>query len=317
MKTLTPQLILINALLIQKTIKPTRLRSRYVTIFLVLAIFFSLTTLATAKIDDRTNDIILKINKAYGGENLNSAVAITLTDFNKTHLPGQSESPNQPELWRFNEILTIDFKGERKSMLSWRVSRSATDLDKFVYDGNKGRIYDILNSKYSNEDWLTYNSVGSSVVRASDTMMARSLIPMPGNVGYEGDEPYRGENHHKLRVKINSNVEYTLFINQSTGLIAKMTRLHPRAGELSYLFSNHHKKDGITFAKDMNFFVAGQLRASSVKRDIKLNPNLDHMFESEPNFTPWGETFSQPERFVKKLSDNVFFINIFPSCLHH
>jgi hypothetical protein len=106
--------------------------------------------------------IIAKVTEAYGGKRLGSLKSITISDYNKGPWAGQTESPNHSEIWRINEKLTIDFVSKRKSMLSWRVSRSGKDLDRFVFDGIKGRIYDILNQKYSEEDWLTYESVGDA-----------------------------------------------------------------------------------------------------------------------------------------------------------
>ncbi|NQZ79468.1 MAG: MBL fold metallo-hydrolase [Colwellia sp.] len=255
------------------------------------------------------NEIIKKVVKSYGGEILTSAKSITITDYNKGPWPGQSENPGVPEIWRINEVLTIDLKNKRKSMLSWRVSRTSKDLDRFVFDGKKGRIDDILNQRFAEQEWLTYDSVGRSVSGRSDTMIAHDLILGKDVITtYDGEAMYRGVVHQKLKVKLRSSAEKILYIDKISGLISKVIRQHPRAGELIYVFSNHKQSNGVSFAQDMNFFVDGSLRLISVDRDIEINPSLeDIVFDLTP-YEEWGEVFDTSVLSVNELADNVYHV---------
>lgn len=254
------------------------------------------------------NTIISKVTETYGGKTLTLVKSISITDHNIMIASGQGESPEQPGFFRINEVLTIDFKNKRKSMLSWRVSRTSTDLEKFIFDGSQGRIYDILNHKYAQEDWVTYDSTGDSIMRKSDTMIARSLSKNNTKVSYQGEAFYLGSLHQKLNVKIGGGAEYTIFIDKQLGLISKMVRKHPSAGEISYAFSNHKKSGGLTFAQDLNFTVSGQTRLVSIERNITVNPDLEEAFAVPDGYTNWGQVLNSSELVVNKLADNVYHI---------
>ena len=288
-------------------------KRKYYALFCLLA---STATIAESQKSNVANEkqsliestIISKVTETYGGKSLTFVKSISITDHNKMISSGQGESPEQPGFFRINEVLTIDFENKRKSMLSWRVSRTSTDLEKFIFDGNQGRIYDILNNKYAQEDWVTYHSTGDSIIRQSDTMIARSLSKNNTKVSYQGEAFYLGSLHQKLNVKIGVGAEYTIFIDKQLGLISKMVRQHPSAGEISYAFSNHKKSGGLIFAQDLNFTVGGQTRLVSLERNVTVNPNLEEAFAVPMGYTNWGPVLNSSELVVNKLAENVYHI---------
>ncbi|MCK0069129.1 MBL fold metallo-hydrolase [Kordiimonas laminariae] len=214
----------------------------------------------------------------------------------------------QPDFFREKSELLIDFEKRRKTMLSWRVSRTSVDLERFVFDGEKGRLYDILNRKYSDEDWLTFDSVGVSAVRASDTMIARVLPKLLTFAEHVGNGYFRGALHEMLKVRFLSGFEAILYIQQDTGFISKMERSHLRAGTLSYIFSNHIHADGIVYAQDMNFFVGDQPRQVSLDRKVTLNPSTNSAFDVPAGFTPWGEVLKTSEWKIQEVAKNTYLV---------
>ncbi|MEX0299522.1 MAG: hypothetical protein AB3N28_10655 [Kordiimonas sp.] len=274
-----------------------------VSLAVTIAVFLSAGLAQAGDIEDA---IITKVVKAYGGDALVTAKSIKIIDYSKSLWPGQSEVPSQPDFFRDNAELTVDFLGKRKSMLSWRVSRTAKDLDRFVFDGQKGRIYDVLNHKYSDEPWLTYSTLGARVIRASDTMIARNLQSGTDTVVYGGEVAYRGEIHQKLHVATSSGREHTLFIDKASGLISKKERYRPNSSDLTYVFSNHRQADGVTYAQDMNFFVGDAPRQVSVDRRIELNPEMEQLFTEPKGYSGWGEIADTTEMRVQKLASNVY-----------
>ncbi|MCO7224353.1 hypothetical protein [Pleionea sp. CnH1-48] len=262
----------------------------------------------TPETDAYANMIVEKIVKAYGGNKLTSVKSIEITDYNKSPWSGQSERPDQLDFFRDHSILTIDFENQRKSMLSWRVTRTGKDLDRFVFDGKRGRIYDILNRKYSNEDWLNFESLGRSVIGMSDTMIAHTLANSKEEVEHLEEANYRGSLHHKVRTSLRGRTGYILYIHKDSGLISKMTRKLSRARELVYVFSNHRQSDGITFAQDLNLFVDGKPFIVSVERNIRMNPSLEDLFIEPSGYRYWGDTFDTSKRSVRKLADGVYHI---------
>lgn len=264
------------------------------------------TVVANTSPSDTNASIINKLVVAYGGPALLNADSIKVVDYNKGPWPGEGETPDVPELWRINEELTIDYKNQRKSLLSYRVPRTTLDLEKWVQQGDSTVMYDILHKKYSVENWANFERLGASLERSSDTLQAKRLAGLVSEVQYSGDEYYRGRLQQKLMLKHASGERYTYFVDKASGLIHKILRQHPSAGEMLYVFSNHQTTGELAFARDMNFFVNGQLRLSSVHRDLELNPDLTTAFSGFNDFTPWGETIENPGLTAKKLTDNVY-----------
>ncbi len=250
--------------------------------------------------------IIEKVLAAYGGQALTEASSIKLIDYNKGPWPGESENPGLPEIWRINEELTIDFKRGRKSLLSYRVPRTTLDLEKWIFDGEKTIKYDIFHKKYNYLDWVTYQWLGGSIVRSSDTMQAKRLHSDLKKAVYLGDEFFRGRPQQKLAVTLQSGAQFIYFVDSESGLIRKILREHPRAGTMVYVFSNHHQVDAITYARDMDFFVDGALRLTSVKRGIELNPPLSEAFKGFDDYQPWGETIDSSQLMAKQLAKHVY-----------
>lgn len=254
---------------------------------------------------NQTTQIVNKVIEAYGGDILKKAKSLKIIDHNKGPWPGESENPGLPEIWRINEEITIDFEKKRKSLISYRVPRTTIDLEKWIFDGKDGYIYDILHQKYAKRDWINYDNLGGSIVRSSDTMHAKRLDSNIEKVRFLGNEFYRGKLHQKIEIAHNTAASFTYYIEEDTGLIKKVIRSHPK-NTLVYVFSNHQKKQGLTFAKDMNFFVDGELRLSSVYRDIEITPSLINAFSKPRNYKPWGERIDNRELIAKKIGKNVY-----------
>jgi len=275
----------------------------------LIAFILAFVSFKNSAMSDETASIISKVLIAYGGDTLTSANSIKLVDYNKGPWPGESENPGLPEIWRINEELVIDFKNKRKSLLSYRVPRTTVDLEKWIFDGSKGIKYDILHKKYSNEDWVSYENLGGSIIRSSDTMHAKQLHNEINEANYIRDEYFRGKVHQKLEVTLKSGAKYTYFIDKQSGLIRKVRRHHPSAS-LVYVFSNHQMTDGLTYASDMNFFVNSDLRLTSVLRKIELNPDLKKAFTKLNHYKAWGDTMDSTELMTQKLAEGIYQIGI-------
>ncbi|CAH9052711.1 hypothetical protein PSECIP111854_01026 [Pseudoalteromonas sp. CIP111854] len=252
------------------------------------------------------SEIISKVINAYGGEALINAKSIKVLDYNKGPWPGESEIPGEPEIWRINEELIIDFENKKKGLLSYRAPRTTLDLEKWIHDGKKTVMYDILHNKYSVEEWASYEWLGSSLIRSSDTLQARRLHTDLKSAQYIGNEYYRGKVHQKLAITLSSGTQFTYFIDITSGLIRKIQRSHPRIGNMLYVFSNHQTVNKVVFAQDLNFFINGTLRITSVERNIELNPNITRAFKGFDNFTQWGDTFNYSDLHIEKRADGVY-----------
>lgn len=255
---------------------------------------------------EKEDAILAKMAEAYGGETFTSATSITIRDDFKRLYWDQGAYPDFTEINKNNIEFTIDYKGKRKSLTAWEKSGRGTRLTKTVFDGEKGRIYDLYNKTFDDFGWLTYANAGAYYLRFHDTLLARLALSAADSVQFVGQSVHQGAAHDKLTVKTGNGPELTLHINQSTGLISKMTRMSSQAGEISYLFTSHKETDGVTYAADMQYSIAGQPEMISVARSIAVNPSLEHMFSEPQGFKPRGETIDTSDMTVRELTEGVY-----------
>lgn len=254
------------------------------------------------------DDIIAKLASGYGGNELTSINAITIYDYRKVIFLQQSAPSDIPQFWRFNEELTIDFQNKRKALISWRVNHTNKDLEKYIVDENSSRIYDILHKKYTDDDWYNFANTGESFQRTSDTLIAKTIMSSKDKLKLIDEVQYRGSPHFIVEFPVSGQSNSQVYINQNSGLITKVTRKHPSAGELTYVFSNHTKVGNIAFARELNFFVADNPRTVSTYRHIDTTPNLVERFAKPKAFVSWGEALYSKDMVHNQLASGVYHV---------
>jgi len=273
-----------------------------------LIISFILMSTPTAFAEIVKEDVIAKIAAAYDQKSLTNINAITLVDYRKNIFSKQSSPAASPELWRFNEELTIDFVNKKKALVSWRVNNTNKDLEKVIADQKSARVYDILHGKYSDDSWYDFSNTGGTVERSSDTLIAKKLLSENSSFRLIGEVQYQGRPHYKIAFELSGQSESTIYINKHSGVIKKVSRIHPQLGTLAYVFSNHSKVGNISYARDMDFFIGDSPRTISTYRNIEIKPNLSHKFEIPQGFSNWGEPFEVASMHYNKLANNVYYV---------
>lgn len=257
--------------------------------------------------DDPQKAIITKLIKAYGAETLTTAKSLTINDKYKEIYTGQGASSNFTEVIKNNISLTIDYERKRKSLTAWESSGRGARLTKTILEGSKGRTYDLFNNQFDESNNLTFASLGSNIVRSHDTAIARLVWDSQQAIRYVGEAFYRNTAHNKLTLKTEAGPEITLYIDQKTGLISKVSRPTSNFGELTYAFSNYKVSQGVTFAGDLQVNIAGDPLIISVSRGIDINSSLEAAFTAPLNFDKRGETLDTSKMSVRTLAKNVYF----------
>jgi hypothetical protein len=273
-----------------------------------LVFFFIFVNTPNAFAETIKGDVLAKVASAYDEKTLTNLTAITLVDYRKNVFSKQSSPAAGPELWRFNEELTIDFENEKKALVSWRVNSTNKDLEKYIADKNSGRVYDILHGKYNDDDWYNFINLGGAVERSSDTLIAKKLLSKNSTFRLVGEVQYRGQAHYQIAVKVSGQRESQIYINKQSGLITKVSRTHPELGTLNYIFSNHNKVGNTSFARDMDFSVGDTPRTISTYRDIELNPNLSDKLAVPQGFSSWGSPLEVANMYNNKIADKVYHV---------
>ena len=271
---------------------------------------FIMLVLYTSSVQAQQNkdEVVANLINAYGGDKLTSLNSISIQDRYKLFYTGQGVSPNRTEITKNNIELIIDFEHGRKSLTSWESKERGDRLTKTVFDGTKGRIYDLFHHTYDESAHFNFANTGASIIRSHDTLLAHLVWRAQSSVKYIGESNYLTVPHELLTVQMEAGPMLTLHINKETSLISKMTRSNPYYGEITYLFSNYKVTDGITHASDLQINIAGKPDLISVARKIEVNPNVESEFITPSNLNHRGETIDASKMTVHTLADNIYFV---------
>lgn len=274
------------------------------TVFAMVLLFAHLPAMA----GDKAEPVIQLLSKAYNADKLKSLNSIKIYDYNKSLWPGQDESPGLPDFWKLKETLLIDFVKQRKSLLSWREVRTVTDFEQYISSKEGGRVYDLVYQKYFDDSWYNYSNTGRSIERSSDTLIAKQLLENTDQLSFDGLAQFRGVEHYQVSLPLFGNSPHQILIDSRTGVIAKVTAKHARAGELVYVFSNHKSKAGISYARDLSYFVGGKARKVSIYRNLDLNPDTQRAFQEPAGFSAWGKPSAPSTKGPRLLGHGVYLV---------
>ena len=270
-------------------------------------VFASVFGVFFANADEKAQRLVSKVVNTYGAEKLKNLKSINIRDNYKVLFVDQGLTPGFTEINKNNIDFTIDFENQRKSLTSWTSSGRGTRLTQTVFDGEKGRIYDLFHNTYDESDYFNYTNIGASTVRSHDTLLAHLIWTSKDSVQHAGEVSHRNQIYDRLNVNMATGQQLTVHINRGSGHISRMTRQHPRFGEIIYVFSNHKIKDGITYAADLQLNIDGQPELISVSRHIQVNPHVQNAFAEPAGFAPRGETIDASEMSVRNLANGVYF----------
>lgn len=256
---------------------------------------------------EKEDKLIEQVVAAYGGDALTKAKSLRINDRYKILAVGQSASPDLMDIGFNNVSLTIDFENGRKSLRNWNKNRGGAFLNQAIFDGEKGHNINELAHTHAENANLSFATLGGGIVRTTDAALVRHMVDTADTAVAGDDAMYRGKAHKTITVKMEGSPDLTLFADAETGLISKMTRQNPQLGELSYIFSEYRSSDGVTYASDMNFLIAGQPNIVTTKRTIDVNPMVEENFKLPTGYSEQGATMDTSEMSVKKLADGIYY----------
>lgn len=265
--------------------------------------FIAVVTTTNASAAGQEDRLIKKIVEAYGGVNITGLKSLTINNKYKSLAVGRSANPDVIDINLNNSIVKIDFENKRSSVESWSKTNNGVRLGRNFNNGHSGHSINFMRGTHVDRSDYTYYKVARQSMRMLDTTLVKILLEERDTAQYRGDVFYRGTTHHKLSFAMPESSELTLFIDQQTGLISKMTQ----PGELSYVYSEYRTQDGITYASDSNFLVSGQPNRISLSRSIKVNPKFSGAFKIPKGIvTIPGGMLDASKMKVEKVADDVY-----------
>ncbi|WP_262696135.1 MBL fold metallo-hydrolase [Kordiimonas aquimaris] len=251
--------------------------------------------------------LIAKIVAAYGGDALINAKALRIQNSNRIISVGQSANPEVTDIAINKSDLFVDFANRRSSLENWNENRGGTFLNQAVFDGTSGHAYNHLAKTRSENAGLTFFSVGGGTMRTTDTTLVRILLENRDAAVKGDDVVLTGNVHETLTFPMEGSPDLTIYVNKETGLLTKMRRENPVAGALDYVFSAYKKSDGVTYASQAAFLIAGQPNTLTVHRKLEVNPNLNGVFVAPDGYRDQGANIDTSEMQVRELADGVYY----------
>jgi len=251
--------------------------------------------------------LIDKLVLAYGGEALLSLKSLTLMDNLKRFTSGQSYSPTEVDLSHYNTVVKIDFENGRKELQLIGGEGKHIYARHQFYDGEKGYGINHTDQTVMENSSYRFTTVDRRFSLRIDALLVKLLHDNQEDAKYEGKVLYRGKSHEKISFEAEGYPKLTLYIDQVTGLITKMTRPHwaPNT-EFSYVYTGHEIQDAIPFAKGVYVTKGGKPETLSVSRSLVLNPDLTGAFHIPSSYGAAPKSMSFTDMSVKELSEGVY-----------
>ena len=256
---------------------------------------------------DAEDVLIGKIVTAYGGDALTAAKSLTIENQNRNVNVGQSADPAATSVGINKARLVIDFENQRKSFENWTKNRGGIFLNQAIFDGETGYAIN-HGARTSNVNAnLTFGAIGGGTMRTLDTTLVTVLLENRDSAVIGDEVIYRSRPHATLIFPMAGSPDLTIFVDSDSGLISKMTRENPAVGTLQYVFNNHKTSDGVTYAGQSTFLVAGQPNTLTVERSVSVNADVSADFALPSGYREQGGNIDTSEMMVRELGDGIYY----------
>lgn len=261
----------------------------------------------TAIAGDSEGRLIEKIVAAYGGDALTEARSLAVVNDIRNISNGQSADPAETNIAISKTKLVIDFENQRKSFENWNKNRGGVFLNQAIFDGEAGYAINHGTKTSSVNANLTYEAVGGGTMRTLDTTLVTVLLENRDSAVRGEDVRYRNRPHETMTFPMAGSPDLTIFVDKESGLISKMTRENPAVGTLQYVFTDHKMNDGVAYAAQSSFMVAGQPTTLIVDRKVSVNDDDSSDFRVPSDYQEQGANIDTSEMMVRQLADGIFY----------
>jgi glyoxylase-like metal-dependent hydrolase (beta-lactamase superfamily II) len=262
---------------------------------------------AASSAGDKEDMIIDKVVAAYGGEALTGMESIRIDTRSKILTVGQSATPEMIGVARGGTRLTVDYENNRKAVKNWNKGRGGFGYTHTIHDGEKATAYNHITKSVTENPNANIAAFGGGTMRVTDTTLAKMLSEARADAVAGDDAMYRGKAHSTVTFKMEASPDLTVFVDKDTGLISKMTRENPQLGTLSYIFSEYKRDGMVSYASNVDFYIAGQPNIISTAKTVEVNPSIDGDFEGTSGYVNGGSQTDTSEMLVRKIADGVYY----------
>ena len=267
-------------------------------------LFWMLFSVSAFAQTDLTSTIDL-VSKAYGGGKLSSLKSISIQSNRRLAYPGTNFSPDFNEFVEDRYHFQIDLIGQRGSTERYVKQSGNIYHDRIVttQDGLAQISYP-LNRVIYETDHEFYNRYGI-VFRISDTLLAYVLVKHPERAEVKTPTTYRGHHYRQIAMTLpGSDAPLLLSVDAETGLIMQMTRQYGTR-QIVYLYRQHTKERGISYARENQVYLNGELFDYEMGRRVKINRVSNATFKVSGDLNIYTPPDSN-EIKVKKITKDIY-----------
>ncbi len=258
---------------------------------------------------DEENQLIDAMTSAYGGSALINLKTFQIEDRFIAPTTGQSHTPGLQEI-NYNRILVkADIAQSKFSYDFWTEGRSGSFLTSTISDGETAFTIDYQAKSYGQAPSADHYGFAGGSMRTTDAILAYEISKVKDQAKLLGEVDYLNRPHVKVSMPFPQSADLTLFVDKETYLISKMTRNNPAFGDLDYVYSNYQQNNGITYAANIDFFLAGVPNLISTNHKLVFNDSIsDDAFAVPEKFKEEGDRIDTTEMRVNKIASGVYHL---------
>ncbi|MCZ6501884.1 MAG: hypothetical protein O6945_05140 [Gammaproteobacteria bacterium] len=272
---------------------------------LTTALLLPLTTLA----GEKEEALIQQVTDAYGGDAIRNLTSYIISKKMLAPSTGQSRTPQLVNLARTNLHLSVDIENGKARSDSLFASRGGDFQGATVSDGEEGWTINYRANTYGAAQNADVYAFAGGSMRTNDAILAYELYKARDKAKLVGEADYLNRPHEMVEVPFPLSPDITLYIDKESHFISKMIRTNPQLGQLDYVFSNMTEADGIKYAAQTDFFVAGVANLVSLTNRTRFNTDIpDHEFELPEGMEEEAARIDTSEMKANRLSEDVYHV---------
>jgi len=279
------------------------------TVFRILTISISISVAGLSAAGETEDELIDKVVAAYGGDALINLSSFSIDKKFLSPTLGQSHTPDLEEINLNVQYLVVDIESGSARYETLFDNRGGVFQNATITDGETATTINYQAGTYGSAAQADVYALGGGPMRTSDPILAYELNKARDTAEHMGEASYMNRTHELISMPFPSSPDLTLWVDQETGLISKMTRMNPQFGQLDYVFKDRTEDNGIPYAISTNFFIAGKPNLITVRNENTFNRSFpDSLFEVPDGLSEEGERIDTSEMNATELSDNVYHV---------
>ena len=247
--------------------------------------------------------------EAYGGDKLTNLTSFIINKKMTGPNSGQGRSQLLDDIVSNHFYILHDIEAGKSRSDNFFTSQFGGFQAASISDGEQAWNINYQTNTYGSAQNADPYVIAGGPMRMNDAFLAYELSRAADKAKHLGEVDYLNRPHEMIQFPFPSSPDLTLYVDSETHLISKMIRMNPQIGQLDYVFSNVTEHNGISYAKSINFFIAGQANLISIENDTQFNVTIsDSEFELPKNMREEAERIDTSEMSSTLFTGSIYHV---------